>query len=304
MDRFDAFGTFAAVADTGGFAAAARHLGRSPAAVTRTIAALEAELGTALFRRTTRVVALTDAGARFLASVRRILADVAESSAAATGSHATVGGSLVFTASVMFGRVHVVPVLLRFLARHPEIQARALLLDRVVDLVEEGVDVAIRIAHLGDSALRAVRVGEVRRVTCAAPAYLAEHGKPRTPADLKRHAVIAFSAGPPPREWAYPRGRRAQRVRIDPRLITNSSEASISAAIAGHGITRALSYQIADDVRAGRLVVVLAEHEPQPLPIHVVHAGGAGAPARIRAFVDYVAEALRADKRLDPQLKR
>ncbi|MEO8707299.1 MAG: LysR family transcriptional regulator [Kofleriaceae bacterium] len=290
MDRFEAFSAFASVADTGGFAAAARQLGRSPAAVTRTIAALEAELGTQLFRRTTRVVNLTDAGTRFLVSVRRILADVAEASAAAA-SDATLAGTLVVTAPVMFGRVHVAPVLLRFLAKHPDVRARALLADRVVDLVEEAVDVAIRIANLGDSSLRAVRVGEVRRVTCASPAYLSEHGTPRTPADLRDHAVIAFSAGAPPREWTYPQPRRTGRVRIAPQLTTNSVETTIAAALAGHGVTRALSYQVAGDVRSGKLVIVLADHEPQPVPIHIVHAGGT---ARIRAFVDFAVAGLRA----------
>jgi len=302
MDRFVAFTAFAAVADAGGFAAAARRLGRSAAVVTRTIAALEAELGTPLFRRTTRVVNLTDAGARFLVSVKRILADVAESSAAAAGAHAALGGSLVVTASVMFGRVHVAPVLLGFLRTRPDIRAHCLLVDRVVDLVEEGVDVAVRIAHLPDSSLRAVRVGAVRYVTCASPGYLEARGRPRTPADLRGHAVIAFAAGAPPRDWSFPRARRARRIKIEPRLTTNSTETSVAAAIAGHGITRALSYQVADDIRAGRLAIVLADHEPPPIPIHVIHAAG-GAPARVRAFVDFAIDGLRADRRLDPQLR-
>ncbi|CAN5170487.1 LysR family transcriptional regulator [soil metagenome] len=301
MDRFEAFSTFAAVADLGGFASAARKLGRSAAAVTRTIAALEMELGTPLFRRTTRVVSLTDAGAGFLVSVKRILADVADSSAIAKGAHASLGGSLVVTASVMFGRIHVAPVLLGFLRKNPDVRARAFLVDRVVDLVEEGVDVGVRIAHLRDSSLRAVRVGAVRRVTCASPAYLDARGRPRKPADLRHHDVIAYAAGPPPRDWSFPRARRAQRVAIAPRLTTNSTETSVSAAIAGQGITRALSYQIESDVRAGRLVIVLRDHEPPPIPIHVVHAAGS-APARIRAFVDYAVMHLRADRRLDPSL--
>ncbi|MGZ3475943.1 MAG: LysR substrate-binding domain-containing protein [Polyangiales bacterium] len=304
MDRFEAFATFAAVADTGGFAAGARRLGRSAAAVTRTVAALETELGTQLFRRTTRVVNLTDAGARFLVDVKRILADVEESSSAVAGAHAEVRGPLVVTASVMFGEMYVAPVLLAFMRKHTEVSPRALLVDRVVDLLDEGVDVAIRIAHLRDSSLRAVRVGEVRRVLCASPGYLEAHGRPKKPADLRQHATIAFASGAPPRDWSFPRDRRAQRVAIEPRLVTNNTATSLAAARAGQGIARALSYQVADDVRAGRLVVILREFEPPPLPIHVVHTGGASAPARVRSFVDFAVERLRADVRLDPRLRK
>ena len=296
MDRFEAYATFVAVAETRGFAVAARKLGRSAPAVTRIIAALEVELGTPLFRRTTRVVNLTEAGASFLASAKRILADVAEASAAVAGAHASLRGPLVVTASVMFGREHVAPILLRFLGKHPEIRARALLVDRVVELVDEGVDVAVRIAHLRDSTLRAARVGEVRLVTCASPAYLAARGTPRDPQDLAAHAVVAFAHGSIVREWSFPHARRAKRVVVEPRFITNSTETSIAAAVAGHGITRALSYQVAEHVVAGRLEVVLADHEPPTIPIQVVHA--ASPPARVRTCVDVLVEELRKDTRL------
>jgi DNA-binding transcriptional LysR family regulator len=301
VDQFDAYNTFAAVAGAGGFAAGARLLGRSPAAVTRTIAALEAELSVQLFRRTTRVVSLTEAGASFLADVRRILADVGESHARARGSHESLRGNLAVTAPVLFGRLYATPVLLEFLRAHPEMRTRALLVDRVVDLLEEGIDVAIRIAHLRDSSMRAVKVGSVRRVLCAAPSYLEARGRPRKPADLRRHAVISFAIGAPPRDWSFARQRRVARVPIDPVLATNSTDAAIDAAIAGHGITRALSYQIADEVRAGRLRVLLRDYEPPPIPIHVVHAGSTS--ARVRAFVDFAVERLRSDPRLDPRLR-
>ncbi len=303
MDRFDAFTTFVAVAEAGGFAVAARRLGRSPAAVTRIIAALEAELGTPLFRRTTRVVSLSEAGTLLLPSARRILADVAEASATVGGAHSALVGPLVVSASVMFGRVHVAPLLLRFLGRHPAIRARALLVDRLVELLDEGVDVAVRIAHLRDSSLRAVRVGAVRMVTCAAPRYLEAHGRPRAPRDLSSHAVIAFAPGPVVREWSFPHPRRAQRIAIEPRLVANSSETTVAAAVAGHGVTRALSYQVAEHVRAGRLALVLEDHEPPPIPIHVVHAGGAsGAPARVRTCVEFLVDGLRKDARLHTAL--
>lgn len=304
MDRFESFATFAAVADAGGFAAGARRVGRSAAAVTRSIAALEAELGTQLFRRTTRVVNLTDAGARFLLDVKRILADIEESSRAAAGAHRDLRGNLVVTAPVKFGELHVTPVLLDFLRTHAEVSARALLVDRVVDMLEEGVDVAIRIAHLRDSSLRSVRVGEVRRVVCASPAYLEKHGKPRKPADLSRHALIAFAEGAPPRDWSFPRERSAQRVVIEPRFVTNSTDMSLAAAVSGQGITRALSYQVVEHVRHRRLVVILRDHEPPPIPIHVVHGSGASAPARVRAFFDFAVERLRNDPRLDPRLRK
>jgi DNA-binding transcriptional LysR family regulator len=301
MDRLDAFATFAAVADAGGFAPAARKLGRSPAAVTRSVAALEAELGAQLFRRTTRVVTLTEEGARFLVSAKRILADTEVSMAGLREGDAALRGNLVVTASVMFGNLYIAPLLLAFLRRHPQVRARSFLSDRVVDLVAEGIDVAVRIAHLKDSSLRAAKVGAVRRVLVASPAYLAARGTPQRVSDLREHDTIAFSFDEAPREWVFAGGRRSHRVAIDPRLVANSTETTLRAAAAGRGITRALSYQVASDVRAGRLVVLLPELEPPPVPIHVVHAAGAEAPARVRAFVDFAVAKLRADERLDPK---
>lgn len=308
MERFEAFITFVAVAEAGGFAAAARKLGRSPAAVTRGLAGLERELGARLFRRTTRVVTLTEAGAKFLIDAKRILADTGESMASVRAVDAEPRGTLVLTASVMFGSAYVAPVLTAFLRRHPHVRARAFLADRVVDLVAEGVDVAVRIAHLKDSSLRAVKVGAVRRVLCAAPSYLAARGTPRRVSDLRDHDTIAFSLGDAPRDWTFAGGRssvthahaQARRVMIEPRLVTNSTETSLRAAVAGCGITRALSYQVASEVRAGRLVVLLPELEPPPIPVHVVHAAEGQAPARVRAFVDFAVAKLRADERLDP----
>ena len=299
MDRLDAFHTFVTVAEAGGFSAAARKLRLSPAAVTRSVAALEAELGVQLFRRTTRVVALTEEGSRFLVSARRILADTEASMAGVREMDTALRGNLVVTAPVMFGNLYVAPLLLSFLRSHPEVRARSLLLDRVVDLVAEGVDVAVRIAHLLDSTLRAAKVGAVRRVVVASPGYLAAHGTPERARDLRGHHLIAFAQGEPPREWTFTRGRSTTRVPIDPRLVTNSTETSLRAAMAGRGITRALSCRVASHMRAGRLVVVLPQLEPPPIPVHVVHTAGAEAPARVRAFVDHAVSKLRADERLD-----
>ena len=300
MERFEAFANFVAIAETGGFAAAARKLGRSPAAVTRGLAGLERELGVRLFRRTTRVVSLTEAGAKFLSDAKRILSDTEESMAGVRAVDGELRGNLVVTASVMFGNAYVTPILLAFLRRHAHVRARSFLADRVVDLVAESIDVAVRIAHLKDSSLRAAKVGAVRRVLCAAPAYLEARGTPKTIADLRDHDTIAFSSGEAPRDWTFAGGPSSGRVAIEPRLVTNSTETSLRAAVTGRGITRALSYQVAADVRAGRLVVLLPEVEPPPIPVHVVHAADGQPPARVRAFVDFAVAKLRADPRLDP----
>jgi DNA-binding transcriptional LysR family regulator len=302
MDRLEAMRIFVAVADGAGFAPAARHLALSPPAVTRAVAALEAHIGTRLLHRTTRRVGLTEAGAHYLEDCRRILAEIVEAEASAVGAHGELAGPFTVTAPVMFGRLHVLPVLLDFLERHPRVAGRALLLDRVVDLTEEGADVAVRIAHLPDSSLSAVRVGQVRRVVVGAPAYLARRGRPNRPDDLARHDVINFLTAAESGEWTFPgpdggpEGGTAVRPTI--RLAVNAADAAIAAAIAGRGLARPLSYQVSAEVAAGRLEIVLAEHEPPPIPIHIAHREGRRASARVRAFVDYAVERLRAERSL------
>lgn len=297
MDRLDAFATFAAVAEAGGLAAAARRLGKSPAVVTRTLQALEADLGARLVRRTTRVVSLTEVGAKFLVEVRRILHAVEASVAAVRGDDGRLSGGILLTAPVMFGRLYVAPIVLRFLRAHPEVALRASYLDRVVDLAEEGVDVAVRIAHLRDSSWRAARVGMVRSVVCAAPSYLRDREPPARPEDLARHDVVAFAPAAAGTSWTFRRARRAHRVVVRPRLTTNSTDATIAAAAAGLGVIRALSYQVADEIERGRLIVLLPQWEPPPIPIHVLHAG-ATTTHRARALVELMVERLRADPRL------
>ena len=296
MDRLEAMRVFVSVADQSGFAPAARRLGLTPASVTRAVAALEERVGTRLLTRTTRVVRLTEAGTRFLADCKRILGEVDEAEAAAAGSHSEPRGQLVVTAPATFGRMHVSPVIFDFLARHPGVSVRALFLDRVADLVDEGIDVAIRIGMLPDSSLRAVRVGSVRRVICAAPAYLEKRGTPRTPADLAQHDAITFVGMTPQREWSFDGKGQVVAPRI--RLEVNSADVAIAAAVAGGGLTRVLSYQAAQALRAKRLALVLSEFEPPALPIHIVHAEGRRAPAKLRAFVDFAASRLRAKKAL------
>ena len=290
---------FVAVAEAAGFAAAARRLGMSAPAVTRAVAELEQRIGTRLLQRTTRIVRVTDAGTRYLADCRRILAEVAEAEASAAGAHAEPRGQLAVTASVMFGRMFVAPVILDFLARYPEVAVRFVLLDRIADLVEEGLDVAVRIAHLPDSALSAVKVGAVRRVVCASPEYLARHGTPRRPADLRAFDAVSFSPMPATEEWSFAHGAESETVRPPTRFIVNNTDVAVAAAAAGRGFVRALSYQIAPELSAGRLKIVLEDFEPPPLPIHIVHAEGRRASARVRAFVDFAVERLRAEKSLN-----
>jgi DNA-binding transcriptional LysR family regulator len=299
MDRFEAMRVFTAVAEGGGFAAASRALGLSPPAVTRAVAALEERVGTRLLTRTTRVVRLTEAGTRYLADCKRILGEVEEAEASAAGAHAEPRGTLNLTASVMFGRQYVAPILFDFLAQHPKVVVRAMLLDRIVDMMEEGIDVAVRIAHLPNSGLSAVRVGQVRRVVCGSPDYLAAHGTPRTLEDLARHEAAVFAPGPAAVDWNFAGpGGRGMNVQPRTQLIVNTVDMTIAAALAGRGLARVLSYQVADELQAGRLKIVLEAFEPPPLPIHIVHLEGRRAAARVRAFVDFAVERLRANAAL------
>ena len=296
MDRFDAMRVFVTVAQEGGFAAAGRRLALSPPAVTRAVAGLEVRLGARLFVRTTRAVRLTEVGTRYLADARRILAELAEAEATAAGAEAEPRGTLSVTAPSMFGRRHVAPHVLAFIARHPAANVRALFVDRIVDLVEEGVDVAVRIAHLPDSSLTAVRVGAVRRVVCASPAYLAAHGAPRTPADLADHVAVVFSPSMAITPWGFAAGPPVPPPPA--RIVASTSDLAIAAALKGVGLTRTLSYQVRSEIADGRLVRLLPEHEPEPLPIHVVFPQGRTASARVRAFVDIVVAGLRAEPAL------
>jgi DNA-binding transcriptional LysR family regulator len=300
MDRYQTMRIFAAVAEDEGFAVAARKLGLSPPAVTRAIAALEARLGTILLHRTTRIVRPTEAGQRYLADCKRILAEIDEAEASAAGAHQEPKGVLSVTAPVMFGRVHVAPIMLDFLKAYPAISIRALFLDRVVDIIEEGIDVAIRIAPLSDSAMMARHVGEIRRVVCASPDYLARCGEPEVPADLVHHDIVAFSASLAPQIWTFGSGTKAERITIESRFAVNSTEVSIDAVIAGQGITRSLSYQVAKPLADGRLRRILTDFEPSPIPVQLVHAEGRRASASLRAFIDFAAQRLRADPALQP----
>lgn len=293
MDRFQEMQVFAAVAQDQGFSAAARRLGMSAASVTRSVAALEKRIGTLLLTRTTRSVHLSEAGQRYLEDCRRILAEVQEAEDSAAGSHAEPRGQLTITAPVLFGDLFVTPVMVSYLTQFPEVCINGLLVDRVVSMVEEGIDVAVRIGELPDSNQHAIRVGEVRRVICASPQFLEAHGRPTHPQDLTRAAVIATSAIGQMKSWPFLEAGAPLNVRPEPRLVVTANQAAITAACLGLGFTRVLSYQVASKVASAELEIVLADFELPPLPIHVVYQGGRNAPARIRSFVDFTVKALR-----------
>jgi DNA-binding transcriptional LysR family regulator len=293
MDRFQEMQVFAAVAQDQGFAAAARRLGMSAASVTRAVAALEKRIGTLLLTRTTRSVHLSEAGQRYLEDCRRILSEVQEAEDSAAGSHAHPRGQLTITAPVLFGELFVTPVMVNYLTQFPEVCINGLLVDRVVSMVEEGIDVAVRIGELPDSNQHAIRVGEVRRVICGSPALLAAQGRPRHPQELARAPIIATSAIGQLRSWPFLEAGEPLSIRPEPRLVVTANQAAITAACLGLGYTRVLSYQVASKVATGELEIVLADFELPPLPIHVVYQGGRKAPVRIRSFVDFAVKALR-----------
>ena len=298
MDQIHLMNVFAAVGEEEGFAAAARRLDLSPAAVTRAIASLEEQMGVRLLLRTTRSVRLTEAGQRYLDDTRAILASIEEANQAAAGVNAAPKGNLTVTAPVLFGKAFVMPCILRYLDAYPEVDVSALFLDRVVNLVDEGIDVAVRIGHLPDSSLKALRVGQVRRVLCAAPDYLARHDMPRHPADLQRHTIIAATGISPRVEWKFGAVDDPTLVRLRPRLTVSSNDAAIEAAVTGLGICRLLSYQVADEVKAGRLQILLDDHEEAPWPVHLVHRENKFGSSKVRKFIDMLAEHLRGHQYL------
>ncbi|WP_137937708.1 LysR family transcriptional regulator [Chitinivorax sp. B] len=299
MDRLHLLTVFVAVAEEAGFAAAARRLGMSPPAVTRAIAALEDRLGVKLLNRTTRHVRVTEPGQRYLDDARRIMSEMDEADAAVAGINAEPKGQLAITAPVLFGKMFVMPGIVDYLQRYPDMEISALFLDRVVNLMEEGLDVGIRIGELPDSSMKAIRVGQVRRVLCAAPAYLAQHGVPHTPADLAHHTIVAASGLSPVPEWRFFQHGQPLSVRVKPRLIVTSNDAAIEAVRNGFGLTRLMSYQIAPYLASGELQIVLSEFEPTVLPIHVLHRESRHASAKVRTFVDVISARLRANVALN-----
>ncbi|MBV8913681.1 MAG: LysR family transcriptional regulator [Acetobacteraceae bacterium] len=293
MDRLDELAVLLAILDGGSLAAASRRLRRSPPTVTRILSQLEHRVGARLVDRTTRALSPTEAGRRLAEQGRAVLGAYAE--AAREAGEAPLRGLLRLTAPVVFGRRHVLPVVGAFLDAHPDVQVDLVLADRNLDLVEEGLDVAVRIGRLADSALVVRRVGEVRRVLVASPGYLRARGTPEQPGDLLHGHEAIFSSGRPvPIEWRFFGSGRVRVVRLRPRLLVNEVEAALSAARQGRGLALALSYQVADDLAAGTLVRVLPAFEPPPAPVQLVVPGGRHQAPRVRAFLDHAAQQLSA----------
>ncbi|GAB5486594.1 MAG: LysR family transcriptional regulator [Parasphingorhabdus sp.] len=283
MDRLQTLEMFVSVAEKGGFAAAAKGLRVSPPAVTRGISALEQRLGTSLFHRSTRAVSLTDDGAAFLPKARQILADLNDAERQLSGATSEPRGQFYITAPVAFGRIHVLPVIIRLLEQHPDLDIRMMLIDRNVRMVEEGIDMAVRIGPLADSALIAVPIGQVRQKIVASPAYLARHGHPHKPADLSDHQTIGSSGPRAVSEWRL--GQR-KPVRIKPRLLLNTVDSIVAAAEAGLGVANLLSYQVEESIRTGRLLELLKPENPIPLPINLLFERSRRSLPATRPFID------------------
>ncbi len=295
MDRFEAMRTFVAVVDANGFAPAARRIGLSASAATRMVAALEIHLGVRLLNRTTRAVSLTDAGQRFLERARRILADLDEAEQMAESERAEPSGRLVVSAPLIFGRLHLAPVLAAFMTAHPKVQAELILSDRMVNLVEDGVDVALRIGRLDASGDIARRVGATRRVLVASPRYLAKAGTPREPEELARHRLISFTVLSPAGRWRFWRETEELDIAVTPHFVTNSADAAIGHAARDGGLTLALSYQVAPLVRQGALEVIMPSFEPAPFPIQFVHPSSRLLSAKVRSLIDLTLQTSRWD---------
>jgi len=294
VDQLHVMKVFVAVVETNGFAGAARKLKISPPAVTRAINELESHLDVRLLTRTTRVVRVTEAGGRYAEDCRRILAELAEADNSASGMHGAPHGRLTVTAPALFGGKFVTPIVTEYLQRYPDVNATCWFLDRVVNMIDEGVDVAVRIGELPDSSMQAIRVGSVRVVICAAPSYLEQHGIPETPDDLAAHTIVSASAVTPTSEWRMAENGATRVVKVQPRMTTTSNDSAVTAALSGFGLTRLLSYQVADQLHDGRLKAVLREFEPAALPVHLVHREGRYASQKARAFLDLAIERLRA----------
>ncbi len=293
MDRLEAMSLFVAAVEAGSLSAAGRRFGIPLATVSRKVSDLEKHLNTRLLNRSTKQLTLTDAGQAYLEACRRILSEVGEAERTAAGEYSAPTGDLFITAPVVFGRLHVLPVVTEFLAAYPQVNIRLTLADRITQLVEEHLDLAIRIGELAPSSLVAIRVGSIRRVVCASPAYVAAHDAPQTPDDLAAHECISFEGPSALASWSFASGKGEIMVPIRSRLRVNTAEAAIDAAIAGAGMTRVLSYQIADAVRSGVLVPVLQPFEPQPWPVSLVHAGQGLLAVKLRVFLDFAAPRLK-----------
>lgn len=300
MDKLHTIQVFIEVAKQQSFAAAGEKMGLSAPAVTRSIAALEARLGAKLFNRTTRHVRLTESGARFLEDTKRVIEDLEEAEAAVKGVYTKPSGTLTVTAPVLFGEKYIIPIVTEYLELNPEVSVKTMLYDRVTSLLEEELDVAIRIGHLKDSNLYATTVGQVRRIVCGSPKYFKKHSKPDSPSDLKDHSIIFPTTFESMNQWPFDNNGKKEVIKLKPRLHCNQNAAALKATILGHGITRLMSYQVGEELEKGTLQSILTGYEEAPLPVNVIHLEGRRANAKIRSFIDLAVERLRANPFLNP----
>lgn len=298
MDQVHLMGIFIAVGEAKSFANAARRLDVSPAAVTRAISSMEEKLGAKLLLRTTRNVRLTEVGRRYLHDCKNILSVIDDAHEAVRDFNAHPSGHLAVTAPVVFGKLYIMPTIMRFMREFHEIEVSAYFLDRVVNLVDEGIDVAVRIGNLPDSSLKALRVGQVRRVLCASPAYLAKNGIPQHPTDLMRHTIVTASGVSPRVEWKFGKPDSSTTVRLKPRLSVTSNDAAVDAVRSGLGIGRLLAYHVAEELEEGRLQVILEEFEEPPSPVHVLHRESKYGAPKVRHFIDLLVDQLRSHQQL------
>ncbi|MFJ3264203.1 LysR family transcriptional regulator [Pseudomonas sp. NPDC086581] len=301
MDRFQEMTVLLAVAEAGSFAAGAKQVGLSPPSVTRAIAALEQRLGTLLLARSTRSVRLTEAGQRYVEDCRRILQELEEAEELASGSALRPRGNLTVTAPVLFGELYLIPLIASYLDAHPEVTVNALLLDRIVNMLDEGVDVAVRIGLLPEGSLTALKVGEIRPVVCASPGFLDRHGRPQHPNELLDAPVVMATTSVLLTDWQFLTADGPLTLRPPSRFAVSSNNAAIHAARLGWGFTRVLSYQAAEAVARGELEIVLGKYATAPLPIHLLYQDSARLPAKVRSFVTHCAERLRADPALQAE---
>ncbi len=294
MDRLESMSTLLVAVEGGSLSSASRKLGMPLATVSRKVSELEAHLRTKLVNRTSRKLTLTDAGCSYVAACKKILEDIGEAERAATGEYSAPKGNLTITTPIVFGRLHVLPVTIDFLKAYPDIDIRIVLADRVANLLEEPVDLAVRIGELADSSLIAAKLGSIRRVVCGSPVYFSVQGTPQSPHELTAHDCITFEGLMSPTTWTFRTGKSDKTVAVHSRLVVNTAEAAVDAAIAGVGITRVLSYQITTALRAGTLVTALEKFEPAPAPVSLVYAGNGLLPLKLRAFLNFAGPRLKA----------
>ena len=300
MDRFESMSAFVAVVDAGGFSAAARKLGMPLATVSRKVSELEEQLRVQLLTRTTRSVALTGIGQNHYETCRRLLDELHEAERLASGEYHAPRGELVVAAPVGLGRVYLTPIVTEFLQAYPDVDIDLRLADRVINLSDEGIDIALRVGELPDSGLVAIKLGTIRQVTCASPAYLEKHGTPRALEDLSAHSCVTFRSLGMPSEWLFRSPKKVTRIAVHSRLSVSTAEAAVDAAAAGLGITRLLCYQASPSITSKRLKLVLRESEPEPAPVSFVHLGGRLVPQKLRAFIDFVVPRLKPKLVFDP----